>query len=249
MSFKNDASDGWHEEEGMKETPTGLKVLTGVTSLIFAAALAMVFFYAPREAVMGEVQRVFYFHVAAGWVGALAFLVTAIAGVIYLVRRERRWDQVAVASVEIGVIFAFINIATGSIWARPIWNTWWTWDPRLVTATVMELIYLAYLLLRQGIEDPERRATFGSVYGIVGFISVPITFLSVRLLRTIHPVVIGSGDPTAEGTFDMTPKMLQTFFFSLITFTFVYATLLWHRFRLEDLGDRVEQLKMKVLSA
>ena len=233
----------------MKDTPTGLKVLTGLTSIVFALALAMVFFYAPQEAVMGEVQRVFYFHVAAGWVGALAFLVTAIAGVTYLVRRERRWDQVAVASVEIGVIFTFINIATGSIWARPIWNTWWTWDPRLVTATVMELIYLAYLLLRQGIEDPERRATFGSVYGIVGFISVPITFLSVRLLRTIHPVVVGSGDPSAEGTFDMTPKMLQTFFFSLITFTFVYATLLWHRVRLEDLGDRVEQLKMKVLSA
>lgn len=233
----------------MRTTPKGLKVLSAFTSVVFVVALGMVFFYAPREAVMGEVQRVFYFHVAAGWVGALAFLVTAIAGVLYLVRRERRWDQVAVASVEIGVIFTFINIVTGSIWARPIWNTWWTWDPRLVTATVMELIYLAYLLLRQGIEDPERRANFGSVYGIVGFISVPITFLSVRLLRTIHPVVIGAGDPSGEGTFDMTPKMLQTFFFSLITFTFVYATLLWHRVRVETLSDRVEQLKMKVLSA
>ena len=113
----------------------------------------------------------------------------------------------------------------------------------------MELIYLAYVMLRQGIEDPERRARFGSVYGIVGFISVPITFLSIRLLRTIHPVVIGSSDPSAQGTFDMTPAMLQTFMFSLLTFTFVYATLLWHRLRLQDLMEHVEQMKMKVFAS
>ncbi|MGA9533898.1 MAG: cytochrome c biogenesis protein CcsA [Anaerolineales bacterium] len=231
-----------------RKMPTGLKVLTAVTGVLFAVALYLVLFYAPREAVMGDVQRVFYFHVAAGWVGALAFLVTAIAGVMYLLRSERRWDHVAVASVEIGIVFTLINIVTGSIWARPIWNTWWTWDPRLVTATIMELVYLAYLMLRQGIEDPERRARIGAVYGIVGFISVPITFLSIRLLRTIHPVVIGSGDPTAEGSFDMSPKMLQAFMFSLLTFTFVYASLLWHRLRLQNLADRIEELKIKVLA-
>lgn len=232
----------------MRETPSALKALTGLTLALFAVALGMVLFYAPREAVMGEVQRVFYFHVSAGWVGAIAFLVTAIAGALYLWRSDRTWDRVAVASVEIGVIFTLINIVSGSIWARPVWNTWWTWDPRLVTATIMELIYIAYLMLRQGIEDPERRARFGSVYGIVGFISVPITFLSIRLLRTIHPVVIGAGDPSAEGSFDMTPRMLQTFMFSLLTFTFVYATLLWHRLRLQRLVERVEELKIKVLS-
>jgi heme exporter protein C len=216
---------------------------------MFVAALVLVFVYAPREAVMGEVQRVFYFHVSAGWVGALAFLVTAVGGAVYLIRGNRRWDTLAVASVEIGVVFTLVNIVSGSIWARPIWNTWWTWDPRLVTATVMELVYLAYLMLRQGIEDPDRRARFGGVYGILGFLSVPLTFLSIRIFRTIHPVVIGSGDPTAEGSFDMTPKMLQAFMFSLLTFTFLYVTLLWHRVRLGRLGEKVEQLKMKALSA
>jgi heme exporter protein C len=199
--------------------PRGLKILDWLTGVVFAIALYLVFFYAPREAVMGDVQRVFYFHVAAGWVGALAFLVAAVAGGIYLARKDRKWDKVAFASVEIGVIFTFINIVSGSIWARPIWNTWWTWDPRLVTATIMELIYLAYIMLRQGIEDPDRRARFGAVYSIVGFISVPITFLSIRIFRTIHPVVVGSGDPTATGAFDMTPKMRVAFFFSLFTFT------------------------------
>ncbi len=230
----------------MVPTPRGLRILSWVTAALFAVALYLVLFYAPREAVMGEVQRVFYFHVAAGWVGMLAFLITAIAGVIYLARGDRRWDRLAVSSVEIGVVFTFVNIVSGSIWARPIWNTWWTWDPRLVTATVMELVYIAYMLLRQGIEDPDRRARFGAVYAIVGFLSVPLTFLSIRLFRTIHPVVIGSGDPTAQGTFDMTPRMLQSFMFSLLTFTFVYATLLWHRVRLEGLHQQIEQLKLRI---
>ncbi len=229
----------------MEQTPRALKGLTALTAVLFALALGAVFFYAPREAVMGEVQRVFYFHVSAGWVGMMAFGVTAVAGGIHLARRDRRWDRVALSSVEIGVAFVLINIASGSIWARPIWNTWWTWDPRLVTASVMALIYLAYLMLRQGLEDPDRRARFGSVYGIVGFLSVPITFLSIRWYRTIHPVVIGSGSPTAEGAFDMTAKMVQTLMFSLLTFTFLYATLLWHRVRLERLREAVEEAKAR----
>ncbi|MGH2619344.1 MAG: cytochrome c biogenesis protein [Anaerolineales bacterium] len=233
----------------MQPIPKVLKLLTGVTTALMLGALTLVFGYAPREVIMGEVQRVFYFHVAAGWVGGLAFLVTAVAGAIYLARRQRNWDLLAVASVEIGVVFTFINIASGSIWARPAWNTWWTWDPRLVTATVMELLYIAYLMLRQGIDDPDRRSRFGSVYGIAAFVSVPITFLSIRFFRTIHPVVIGSNDPSAQGAFDMTPLMLQTFLFSLLTFTFVYVTLLWHRVRLGRLAEQVEQRKMEVLTA
>jgi len=228
--------------------PKTLKVLNWITSALFIVALYLVLFYAPREAVMGDVQRVFYFHVAAGWVGGLAFLVTAIAGGVYLRRGDHRWDQVALASVEIGLVFTFANIVSGSIWARPIWNTWWTWDQRLVTASIMELIYIAYLLLRQGVEDPARRARFGAVYGIVGFISVPLTFLSIRIFRTIHPVVIGSADPSATGSFSMVPEMRVAFFFSLFTFTFIYATFLWHRLRLQRLAEKVEHMKMKVVS-
>lgn len=232
----------------MDPMPKTLKWLNRLTALLFVVALYLTLFYAPREAVMGDVQRVFYFHVSAGWVGGLAFLVTAIAGGVYLARRDRRWDRVALASVEVGMVFAFINIVSGSIWARPVWNTWWTWDPRLVTATIMELLYLAYLMLRQGIEDPDRQARFGAIYGIAAFLSVPVTFLSIRFFRTIHPVVIGSSDPTAQGTFDMSPPMLQAFMFSLLTFTFIYATLLWHRIRLGQLRERVQRRKMQVLS-
>jgi len=230
----------------MEPMPKALKALTWVTVVLFITALYLAFFFAPREVIMGDVQRVFYFHIANAWVGMLALLIAAIAGGLYLARGDHKWDRVALASIEIGIVFAAITIASGSIWARPIWNTWWTWDPRLVTYSVLELIYLAYLMLRQGIDDPDRRARFGSVYGIVAFITVPMTFLSIRLYRTIHPVVIGSGDPGAEGSFDMSSRMLVAFFFALFTYTFVYATLLWHRLRLQGLSEKVEQLKLKV---
>ncbi len=233
----------------MERRPKALPVLNWLTGAVFVAALYIVLFWAPQEAIMGDVQRVFYFHVAAGWVGALAFLVTAIVGGIYLARGGQRWDRVAMASVEIGVVFTFINIVTGSIWARPIWNTWWTWDPRLVTATIMELIYIAYMMLRQGIEDRDRRARFGAVYSIVGFISVPLTFLSIRIFRTIHPVVVGSNDPTAAGAFDMTVDMRAAFFFSLFTFTLIYITLLWNRLRLQQKMEEIEERKLRALSA
>ncbi len=224
-----------------------LRILTTSASLLVLLSLYMVFVYAPREVIMGAVQRVFYYHVAAGWVGALAFLVTLIVSILYLATNNVKWDRIAVSSVEIGVVFTSMNIASGSIWARPIWNTWWTWDPRLTTATVMWLLYIAYLMLRQGLEDPERQRRFAAVYGILAFTSVPLTFLAIRIWRTIHPVVIGSSDPGAEGQFDMTMRMRTAFFFSLFTFTVLYATLLWHRVRLEDLTSRVAIMKARLL--
>jgi len=230
----------------MLQRPKLLTVLDVAAIASFLAATALVFFYAPLERVMGAVQKVFYFHVASGWVGMLSFLVAAIVGIIYLIRKDLKWDSVGVAAVEIGIAFTLINVVTGAIWARPIWNTWWTWDPRLTTATIMELVYLAYLMLRAGIEEPERRARFGAVYAIVGFLSVPLTFFSIRLFRTIHPVVIGSNDPGAMGAFDMTPTMTQVFLFSLLAFTIVYFDLLWHRIRLGRLAERVESLRLKV---
>jgi heme exporter protein C len=231
----------------MDAKPRLLKTLDIITITLFVIATGMVFLYAPMEVVMGQVQRVFYYHVASAWVGMLGFLVAAIAGIGYLRTGKRNWDNISLASVEISVVFLVVAIITGSIWARPIWNTWWTWDPRLTTTTIMVLIYAAYLMLRSGIEDPDRRARFGAVYAIVGFVSVPLTFLSIRIFRTIHPVVIGSGDPGAEGSFDMTTRMLHTFFFSLIVFSIIFIDLLWHRTRLGGLADKVEQLKLKLV--
>ena len=229
----------------MQPKPRFLKILEVVTIILFLVAVFMVFFYAEMEAVMGQVQRVFYFHVATAWVGMLGFLVAAVAGVLYLLKHDRKYDIAGYAAIEISLVFFFIAIVSGSIWARPSWGTWWTWEPRLTTAAIVELVYAAYLLLRQGIEDPDRRARFGAVYAILGFISVPLTFISIRLFRTIHPVVLGSGGG-AEGDFEMTARMFQTFMFSLFTFSLLFVTLLWHRIRLGTLADKVESLRMKL---
>ena len=220
-----------------------LRILNVVTVVLMLTAAALVFFYAPRERVMGEVQRIFYFHVSSAWVGFLAFFVTLCAGLAYLRTGKLVWDTVAASSVEVGLVFTVMAIISGSIWARPAWNTWWTWDPRLTTYTILALIYLAYVMLRQGLEDPGRRARFAAVYGIVGFISVPITFFSIRWWRTIHPVVVGSGTAAAQGGFDMTNSMRLVFFFSLFAFTVLYACFLANRVQLQREMDHVEQLK------
>jgi len=232
----------------MKPQPLALKILNVVSAALFLAALAMVFFYAPLEETMNYVQKIFYFHIANAWIGMLGFLVAAVAGVSYLRTHDQKWDIVELAAVEISLVFFLITIITGSIWAHPVWNTWWTWDPRLTTASILEMIYIAYLLLRQGIEDPDRRARFGAVYTLVGALSVPITFLSIRIVsRTIHPVIIGTASGAAKGSFNMTPLMLHTMFFCLFAFSVIFATLLWHRIRLGELAQKIEQLKLKVL--
>lgn len=223
----------------MKKKPVLLTILDVLTVVLLLVATGMVFLYAPLERVMGMVQKIFYFHVSTAWVGMLSFIAAAVAGGIYLRTSNRKWDILSYAAVEIGIVFALVAIATGSLWARPIWNTWWTWDPRLTTAAIMALVYVAYLMLRQGIDEPERRARFGAVYAIVGALSVPLTFLSIRIFRTIHPVVIASGDPTSAA-FDMSPRMLTTFLFSLFVWTVIFIDLMWHRTRLGKLADEVE---------
>ncbi len=232
----------------MQTKPIALKVLDIASVLLLTVATYLALFYAPTEAVMGQVQRVFYFHIGTAWVGLLGFILAAVVGIIYLVTHDQKWDIIEIAAVEISLVFFLITIILGSIWARPVWNTWWTWDPRLTTAAITELIYIAYFMLREGIEDPDRRARFGAVYTILGGVSAPITFMVIRLVRSIHPVIIAGGDPSAQGTFAMTPHMQVAFFFALFTFTVIFIDLFWNRIRLGNLAAKVEQLKLNVMN-
>ena len=177
----------------MQPKPLALRILDIVSILLLGVTTYLALVYAPTEVVMGDVQRVFYFHVSTAWVGMLGFLAAAVAGIAYLRTQDLKWDIVEAAAVEISLVFFFITIVLGSIWARPVWNTWWTWDPLLTTASITELIYIAYFMLRQGLEEPERRARFGAVYTLVAAVSVPITFMAIRMIRPSYPVVIGAG--------------------------------------------------------
>jgi heme exporter protein C len=227
----------------MPSQPRILQILNVLSAILLAAAAALVFGYAPLEKVMGAVQKVFYFHVATAWVGMLGFIAAAVVAIIYLVTKDLKWDSIGLAAVEISLVFFFIAICLGSIWARPAWGTWWTWEPRLTTAAILEMVYLAYLLLRQGIEDPDRRARFGAVYTILGGLSVPLTFISIRIFRTIHPVVIGGG---GSEKMNMTGSMVATMLFSIFAFSVIFVTLFWHRIRLGQYAEKIEQLKLKL---
>jgi heme exporter protein C len=230
----------------MQSKPLALTILDVASIIVLGISAYLALVFAPTEVVMGQVQRVFYFHIGTAWVGLMGFMLAAFSGVAYLITKDMKWDRFEIAAVEVSLVFFFITIVLGSIWARPVWNTWWTWDPRLTTAAVTELIYIAYFMLRQGIEDPERRARFGAVYTLLGGISAPITFMVIRLFRTIHPVVIGNQSAAAQGGFDMTSDMKVAFFFALFAFTVIFVDLVWHRVRLGSLQEKVESLKLKV---
>ena len=219
-----------------------LTILNVLATLAILTSLYLVFVWVPTERTMGVIQRVFYFHVPSAWVAFLAFAVAAVSGLLFLTRRQDRWDRVEVASIELGIVFSTVALITGSIWARPIWNTWWTWDPRLTTTLVMWIYYVASLLLRQTVDNPERGARFGAVLAAVGFINVPLVFLTIRLWRTIHPVLF-----TSEG-FALAPEMLLTLVVSLCAFTLLYACLLIVRVRVESLQAQLAQLRDHLLS-
>ena len=207
--------------------------------LLVLAALAVVLFLTPLEQTMGAVQKVFYFHLSAAWVGMLAFILAALFGIFYLRKADLKWDRLAAASVEIGLLFTVITILSGMIWARPIWNTWWTWDPRLTTITIMAFTYLGYLLLRRSSEEPEKRARFSAIYAVLGVLSVPLTFLSAHLLRSIHPVIFLGSSPEMA----MNPAMYRALFLGLFSFSVLYLALLWQRVRLGRLQEEVDSLR------
>lgn len=222
-----------------------LKVLTlaAVIGLAIASYLALV--YAGTDALQGNVQRVFYFHVAAFSAGSVACFMGVVGGIGYLRTRNIKWDTLALSGIEVGLTLSLITLFTGMVWARPIWNTWWTWDPRLTSAAIMCLTYAAYLMLRSAIESPDKRRAFASVYGIFAFASVIITFMITRVRPdTIHPTVIGASPQNAQGGFAMTDTMILAISVSSIVWCCLIApALVWWRIRLENLTERAAALR------
>lgn len=231
--------------------PRALLILTIVTALGVAVGLYMALVYAGTEVLQGHVQRIFYIHVPAFFGAFLAFAATVVGGIMYLRTRHAKWDRLALAGVEIGLALSFINVVTGSIWARPIWNTWWTWDPRLTSAAIMVLTYAAYMMLRQGIENIEQRQRFASVYGILAFLTVIITLVITRLRPdTIHPVVIGSAPTNPQGMFDVaaTGGVRAALYVNMLVWgVLLPVTLMWYRVRLEAFAERVHALKISLM--
>lgn len=220
----------------------GLAKLDKIFSILLFIAvpvgLYFAFFYAPVEKVMGMVQKIFYFHVSSAWIGFFAFFITFITSILYLITKKYTFDDIAAASAEIGLAFCTIVIVTGPLWAKPTWGKFWTWDPRLTSTLILWFIYIGYVMLRQFMNESDRRAKFSSAIGIIGFINVPIVFLSIQWWNnTIHPNVVQKGGGGLH------PDMLTAMLACLGVFTIIYLSLLIRRLRIINLERRIKLLE------
>ena len=211
-------------------------VLLGLGLVLMIAALYLIFLHVPTERDMGVVQRIFYFHVPLAWVSLLAFSLVFVFSILYLWKRAMKWDTLAHASAEVGVVFITLVLITGTIWAKSIWGAWWTWDARLTATLVLWLTYLAYLLVRNYAAEQTQGARFAAVLGIVGFIDVPIVVLAVNLWRTQHPPAL-----IFEG--GITSPMLLTIVVSIAAFTVLYILMVMQSTSIKNLQAKVNRLK------
>jgi len=202
------------------------------------AALYLIFFYAPIEKTMGVVQKIFYFHVPSAWISFLAFFIVFLYSIIYLIKKDKHEDIIASSAAEIGVVFCSLVLITGPIWAKKAWGIAWTWDAKLTSAAVLWLIYISYLLLRNYVYDESKKANLSAVVGIIGFIDVPLVYMSTRWWRTLHPgPVIGGGENSG-----LDPKMMLTFIVCLTAFTMLFFFILLLRVSIEKTKDEAEYL-------
>ena len=217
-------------------------VLGTILILSMALALYMAFIGAPRETTMGDLQRIFYFHVPAAITGLTAFAINFVASLMYIIRKQRLWDNLAISAAEIGVMFLAMVLVTGPIWAKPVWFVWWTWSPRLTSSLILCLLYIAYLLIRNYIEDPDRKAMVSAVFGIVAFIDAPLVWFSIRWWRDIHP------SPMLE-TGGLSPSMRPALLICWAAFQVLLLYLLRRRFFLQSLHDELERLERQADTA
>src|SRR6516162_9956587 len=206
-----------------------------VTLALLGFSTYQALFVAPTEQTMGDVQRIFYYHVPSAWVAGVCFLVNFVASIAYILKRSSNADALAAASAEVGVVFCTIVLITGPIWARPVWGIWWTWDARLTTTLVLWLIYVSYLILRR-YSTGTQTSVLAAALAIFGFVDVPIVYMTIRWFRTQHPSpVIGGGESSG-----LAPEMLHAFLWNLLAFTCVGIVLMAVRYRLQLLENQVE---------
>lgn len=212
---------------------TPLQVIGWLAAAGLLAGLVMGFGVAPREATQGNVQRIMYLHVPSVWVAYVAFAVVFVASIVYLARRVEAADRLAHASAEVGVLFTGLTIATGSIWGKPTWGTWWTWDARLTSVAILFVMYIGYLLLRGMIEERERAARSAAVLGIIAALNIPLVHFSVVWWRTLHqpPSLMKPGGSAMPGI------IVAALLVNFVAFSLLYVYFVAKRARLLRLEE------------
>ena len=215
--------------------------LIGLLSAIFLlVAIYFVFSFAEIEMTMLEVQKIFYFHISSALTVFLAFGVTFISSILYLIKRADKYDTIALASTEIGIVFGVVVFTTGPIWARFAWNTWWNWEPRLTSALILWLIYIGYLILRSALEEEKKRG-YSAVLGIIGFLNVPIVYFSVELWQ-------GGLHPDTATKMNLPPTMQTAWLISWFALTLLYLFLLMFRYRAEQMKLELDTIQYQQMS-
>ncbi|HET7107771.1 MAG TPA: cytochrome c biogenesis protein CcsA [Candidatus Acidoferrum sp.] len=213
-------------------------ILGGVAILLVIASAYAAFFIAPEERTMGLIQRIFYFHVSSAWAGFTAFFLCFLGNLLYVWKRDPKYDWLAVSGAEVGLAFTTVVLITGPIWAHPVWGIWWTWDARLTSTFVLWLLYVSYLLLRSLVDEPDRRALLSSLFGIFAFLDVPLVFGAIRWWRTQHPQPVIAG---GEGS-GLEHTMKLVFFFSAFAMHVFMAFLVAERYALEKMQTETDLL-------
>ncbi len=216
-------------------------VLAGAAGL--ACGWWLTFAYAPVEAVMGAVQKIFYLHLPLAWWALISFFAVFVLSILYLVKKDVRWDRLARAAAETGVLLTTLCLVTGILWGRRSWGVWWTWDPRLSTALVMWFVYTAYLLLQGLAMSAQRRATVRAVVGIAAFADVPLVFFAARLWNSIHPAVFASKNGGME------PEMLHTVLFCVAAMGLFWLGLTRLRAEQLQLAERLDEIESRTRAA
>jgi heme exporter protein C len=213
-----------------------------VVLLLLGVAAYASFFIAPTDAKQGLIYRILFLHVASAWTGLTAFFISFVANLLYVWRRQPRWDWLGVSAAEVGLAFTTVVLVTGPIWAHPVWGIWWTWDARLTSTFVLWLLYVSYLLLRTLIEEPDRRALLSALFGIFAFLDVPLVFGSIRWWRTQHPQPVVMGGP---GSY-LDPLMYKVLFCSWFAMLGLMTLLLRQRYRLESMRGDIESIQREL---
>lgn len=224
------------------------KILFGLTAALILLSIYVVFFVAKIPIDPGQAAgdpndfKIFYFHLPIAISAYLSFVVVFIASILYLRSKQQKWDIIALSAAEIGVIFAALTLLSGSIWGKSAWNAYWaSWDIRLNTSLVLFLIYLSYLMVRQAVEEPEKRARLSAVFGIVGFISVPVSFLSVRFYARQHPCVVPPCPSGGGG--GIGGDVLIFLLINFAAFFLLAASLMLQKIDNEKLKEKINELK------
>ena len=216
------------------------RIIFGAVAVALVAFAAYASFYiAPEERTMGVIQKIFYFHAATAWAGETTFFVCFLANLLYIWKRQPRYDWLGVTCAEVGLACITVVLITGPIWAKPVWGIWWTWDARLTSTFVLWILYICFLLLRTLLDEPDRRALLRALFGVFAFVDVPIVFGAIRWWRTQHPAPVIMGGPGSG----LDPVMEKVFFLNVLAMHLFAAFLIVERYLLEESKFEVERLQ------